>query len=178
MAIIVVGGSSKGAGKTTLICGLIAALPEFAWTAVKITNHAHGKPEPMWEETEPGQGTDTARFLAAGARRAFLVTAGPAGLPLQLGRLSALLEPGAHILFESNRILRHLQPDLCLALQADPRIPPKPSLGSLSHKMDAQVVLAGRDSVSAGEKPLFQLAALDRISPSMQEWIRTRLWNL
>ena len=29
----------------------------------------------IWEETAPGEGTDTARYLAAGARRALLVTA-------------------------------------------------------------------------------------------------------
>jgi len=175
MAVIVVGGSSKGAGKTALICGLLAALPEFAWAAVKITTHAHGKPEPVWEETESGQGTDTARFLAAGARRAFLVTAGGRDLPLQLRHLSAKLEPGAHILFESNRILAHLEPDLCLALQADPSIQRKPSLRTLSLKMDAQVMLADRDSVSAGDTPLFHLAALDRISPPMRRWLRQRL---
>jgi len=68
MAIVVVGGSGRGVGKTALVCGLIAALPEFNWTAIKITGHDHGQPKPVWEETQPGQGTDTARFLAAGAR--------------------------------------------------------------------------------------------------------------
>ena len=75
MAIIVVGGSSRGVGKTALVCGLIASLPEFRWTAVKITGHKHGKPEPVWEETTAGQGSDTARYLAAGARWALLVSA-------------------------------------------------------------------------------------------------------
>ena len=32
MAIIVVGGSGRGAGKTALVCGLIRALPEIRWT--------------------------------------------------------------------------------------------------------------------------------------------------
>src|SRR5208282_1655489 len=75
MAIIVVGGSSRGVGKTALVCGLIAALPEFRWTAVKITTHDYGKPKPIWEETRAGQETDSARYLAAGAERAFLATA-------------------------------------------------------------------------------------------------------
>ncbi len=54
MAIIVVGGGGRGAGKTALICGLIRALPEIPWTAIKITSHAHGNPTPIWEETAPG----------------------------------------------------------------------------------------------------------------------------
>jgi hypothetical protein len=177
MAVIVVGGSSKGAGKTALMCGLLVALPEFAWTAVKITTHAHGKPESVWEETESGQGTDTARFLAAGARRAFLVTAGRQDLALQLRHLFARLDPGAHFLFESNRIMAHLEPDLCLVLEADPRIKPKPSLRMLSLKIDAQVMPADRDFVSAGDKPLFHLVALDRISAPMQSWLRDQLRN-
>ena len=62
-------------GKTALVCGLIAALPEFFWTAVKISSHFHGRGEAVWEEATPGNGTDTARYLAAGARRALLATA-------------------------------------------------------------------------------------------------------
>jgi hypothetical protein len=177
MAVIVVGGSSKGAGKTALMCGLLAALPEFGWTAVKITTHAHGKPEPVWEETESGQGTDTARFLAAGAHRAFLVTAGRHDLALQLRQLLARLGSGAHILFESNRIMAHLEPNLCLALEADPRIKRKPSLRMLSHKINAQVALAGHDFVSAAAPPFFHLAELDRISAPMQRWLRDHLRN-
>ncbi len=44
MAIIVVGGSNRGVGKTALVCGLIAALPEYRWAAVKITTHEHKQP--------------------------------------------------------------------------------------------------------------------------------------
>ena len=43
MAMIVVGGGGRGAGKTALMCGLMRALPEIPWTAMKITTHEHGK---------------------------------------------------------------------------------------------------------------------------------------
>ena len=36
MAVVVVGGGGRGAGKTSLVCGVIAALPEMQWVAVKI----------------------------------------------------------------------------------------------------------------------------------------------
>jgi hypothetical protein len=49
MAVIVVGGGGRGAGKTALVCGLMRALPEIKWTAVKITTHEHGKETPIWE---------------------------------------------------------------------------------------------------------------------------------
>ncbi len=178
MAVIVVGGSGKGVGKTALVCGLIAALPEFAWTAVKISSHAYGKSEPVWEETAAGTETDTARYLAAGARRAFLVTAGEDDLSLRLGELEARLEAGAHLIFESNRVLQPVRPALCLAVEGSTESEWKPSFRMVVHHMSARVALAERDSVSEGTTPLFQLAALDRISLRMQEWLREQLQRL
>src|SRR6266436_1909073 len=37
MAIIVVGGHTRNIGKTSVVAGLIAALPEMHWTAFKVT---------------------------------------------------------------------------------------------------------------------------------------------
>ena len=42
MAILVIGGHSRSVGKTSVVAGLIAALPERRWTAVKITQFGHG----------------------------------------------------------------------------------------------------------------------------------------
>lgn len=42
MRLVIVGGQSRNVGKTGLVCDLIAALPEFQWTAVKITQFGHG----------------------------------------------------------------------------------------------------------------------------------------
>ena len=42
MAIVVVGGHSRNVGKTSVVAGLIAAMPERAWLAVKITQYGHG----------------------------------------------------------------------------------------------------------------------------------------
>jgi len=142
MPIIVVGGSSKNVGKTALVCGLIAALPEFAWTAVKITSHEHGKAESIWEETAAGTETDTARYLAAGARRAFLISTDDADLPFRLGELQAKLEAGAHLIFESNRILQHVQPDIFLAVEGGPQSEEKLSFREVAHPMTARVVRA------------------------------------
>ena len=42
MALIVIGGHSRSVGKTSVVAGLIAALRELEWTAVKITQYGHG----------------------------------------------------------------------------------------------------------------------------------------
>ena len=185
MAIIVVGGGGRGAGKTALVCGLMRALPQIPWTAVKITTHEHGKPTPIWEETEPGEGSDTARYLAAGARRSLLVTAGATGSddealgPIVQQVLRECLPPDkalqSGVIFESNSVLRHLRPDVCLCAATGPWVREKPSYDLLSQRMDAMVELAGHDHIIEAEKITFRLASMERVSPTMLEWLRERL---
>src|SRR5260370_24713162 len=42
MPILVIGGHTGSVGKTSVVAGLIAALPDFHWTALKITQYGHG----------------------------------------------------------------------------------------------------------------------------------------
>src|ERR1022692_2050734 len=86
--LIVVGGHSRNIGKTSVVAGLIQALPQWDWTAMKITQFGHGicsasgtgcdcclapeHPYAIAEERHPGH-SDTGRFLAAGARRSYWV---------------------------------------------------------------------------------------------------------
>src|SRR5215471_6917822 len=88
MALIVIGGHSRSVGKTSVVAGLIAALPEFHWTALKITQYGHGicsangelcdcaTDDHSWavtEEKDCSGESDTSRFLVAGAERVFWV---------------------------------------------------------------------------------------------------------
>lgn len=175
MAIVVVGGSGRNVGKTSLVCGLIAALPEFCWIAVKITSHAHGVPEPIWEETEPGQATDTARYLAAGAQRAFFVTASDAEISVRVRELQSNCKLASNWIFESNRILDSMQPNLCLAVKDDDGSIPKPSFIRITHFIDATVVRARRDRIFGGAKPHFEMTDLLHVPPEMEQWLRARL---
>jgi hypothetical protein len=181
MAIIVVGGSGRGAGKTALICGLIRALPHCNWCAVKITTHAHSHAEPVYEEKLsleeklPGQQTDTERYLAAGARRALLVTAHEDARASVLRQIVAEHSPDAHLVFESNSVLDYVQPDLCLSVASDLHGVRKPSYDLLEQRMDASVALGGHDHVIPGERIHFHLASLERISPTMLAWVREKV---
>ena len=84
MAIVVIGGHSRSVGKTSVVAGLIAALSEFRWTALKVTQYGHGvcsadgeacdcaTDDHSWaisEEKNPAADSDTSRFLSAGAAR-------------------------------------------------------------------------------------------------------------
>ena len=89
--ILVVGGSGRKVGKTTVACEIIAATREAQWTAIKVTPHAH----------EPGPHGDTERYIEAGAARSLLV-----------GGNELLKIPAGNVLIESNSILDVIEPDL------------------------------------------------------------------
>jgi len=185
MAIVVVGGSAKGVGKTTLVCGLIAALDRLRWTAVKITGDPHEDLPPVYEEKLPGPATDTARYLAAGAERAFLLTA-PAGRDLGevLNRFWPLVGRGANLIFESNSVVEHVNANICLLVQGHPDLGAgKPSYyravpfahGLVVHGDDDLMVVDAMKVEGQPQGPIFNLKELDRISAEMKSWLEKRL---
>jgi len=185
MAIIVVGGSAKNVGKTTLVCGLIAALDSLRLTAVKITTDAHHGLAPIYEEKCAGPATDTARYLAAGAERAFLLTGPPErDLAEALEEFWPLIGRGANLIFESNRVASHVNADMCLLVQGHLDMGAgKPSYYRAARFGDALVVHGDDDSMVADAMkwegqprgPIFNLKQLDRISAEMKRWLGNRL---
>jgi hypothetical protein len=145
--IIVVGGHTRSIGKTQLVCDIISALPESNWIAGKITQYGHGvcaqnghdcdcAPDEHicaldWEHAA-NTGTDSSRFLAAGAQRSFWLRTKQGflaeGMPLFRSALdeaaistktrhalSAADSPAPiNVILESNTLLQFLKPDLFL----------------------------------------------------------------
>ena len=131
MAIIVVGGHSRNIGKTSVVAGIITAMPEMRWTAFKITQFGHGmcsaNGEPcdcetaehtvaVSEERDGATGTDSARYLAAGAVRSFWVRTRQGDLSEAMPRIRKELERAENAVIESNSILRFLRPDVYLSV--------------------------------------------------------------
>jgi hypothetical protein len=146
---IVVGGHTRSIGKTQLVCDIIAALPEANWIAGKITQYGHGvcaqnghdcdcAPDEHvcaidWE-TDANTGTDSSRFLAAGAQRSFWLRTKQGflaeGMPLFRSALdeitqsrrsvspsstdNAAPQPAVNVILESNTLLQFLKPDVFL----------------------------------------------------------------
>ncbi len=180
MAIVVVGGSAKDIGKTALVCGLISALSDFDWTAVKITGHDYDfgsiSRSQVISESAAGSETDTARYLAAGARRALLVTR--CGSEIPIDEIRAALKDDRNILFESNRIIDVVKPDVCLALVGGSRTELKASFLGLLRKADALVsvgVIEMESAELAVDIPRFELESLDHLTPELVNWLRSRL---
>ena len=158
MPIIVIGGHTRNIGKTSVVAGLIAALPQHNWTAIKITQFGHNvcsaNSEPcdcqtadhtlaISEERDPTTGTDTSRFLAAGAKQVFWVRTRQGELAEAMPRVRKLIAAAENIILESNSVLRFLQPDLSLAV-LDPSIPDfKPTALRYLDRTDAFILPAG-----------------------------------
>ena len=88
MSIVIIGGHTRSVGKTSVVAGLIAALRDLHWTALKITQYGHGvcsangaacdcaTADHSWavtEERDRSGDSDTSRFLVAGADHSWWV---------------------------------------------------------------------------------------------------------
>jgi hypothetical protein len=135
MAIVVVGGHSRSVGKTSVVAGLIAAFPDFHWTAVKITQYGHGicsangeacdcaTADHSWaitEERDRSGRSDTSRFLLAGAERSLWVRTEQGRLAEAMPALRNKLAGATDVIIESNSVLKFIRPALYLTvLDAD-----------------------------------------------------------
>jgi hypothetical protein len=132
MALVVIGGHSRSVGKTSVVAGLIAALPEFHWTAMKITQFGHGicsadgKPcdcattddhfKALSEERDLSGESDTSRFLVAGAARSIWVRTRQGMLGEAMPDIQRRIAGAENVIMESNSIMGFLQPDLYLTV--------------------------------------------------------------
>ena len=137
--LIVVGGHTRSIGKTQLVCDVISAFPSANWIAGKITQYGHGVCAQNGEncdcapdehvcainwETSRESGTDSARFLAAGACRSFWLRTKQGflaeGLPLLRSALQEAVQNGSNepspLIVESNSLLQFLKPSLYFAV--------------------------------------------------------------
>jgi molybdopterin-guanine dinucleotide biosynthesis protein len=154
--LVVVGGHSRNIGKTSVVAGIIRKLRGRQWTAVKITQYGHGvcssqnetcgceaepeHPFALTEEYEPS-GTDSGRFLAAGAARSFWLRA-PAGELARAGAtLRKILDSSQNTIVESNSVLELVVPDLFLMLLDFSCEDFKPSSLRFLDRADAFVVI-------------------------------------
>jgi hypothetical protein len=158
MAVVVVGGHTRNIGKTSVMAGLIAALPEMHWTAFKVTQFGHGmcsaNGEPcdcetaehtvaVSEERDGSTGTDSARYLAAGAVRSFWVRTRQGDLSEAMPRIRKELERAENAVIESNSIMRFLRPDLYLSVLDPETADFKDSARYFLDRADAVLVPAG-----------------------------------
>jgi len=182
--VLVVGGHTRSIGKTQLVCDIIAAFPDATWIAGKITQYGHGvcaqnghdcdcAPDEHvcaigWEE-RADTGTDSSRFLAAGAQRAFWLRTKQGflaeGLPILREALREVRDEASEsaaspkfaarrpkaLIIESNSLLQFVKPSLYFAVLDPAKEDFKDSARVALDRADALVVRGG--GMDAGGTP-------------------------
>jgi len=196
MAVVVVGGHSRSVGKTSVVAGLISALPEFRWTAVKITQFGHGicangsdcdcatdvHTHLIEEERDRSGQSDSSRFLVAGAERSLWVRTKQGMLAEAMPELRKRLQDAPNAILESNSVMQFLRPDLYLTVLDYGNRDFKDSarrfldLASAVILQDASAPVWDNVSLRLIQgKPLFRIHPPPYVTPEIVEFVRQRL---
>jgi hypothetical protein len=201
VALVVIGGHSRSVGKTSVVAGLISALPEFEWTAAKITQYGHGvcsangeacdcaTGDHSWaisEERDRSGESDTSRFLLAGAAKVFWVRTEQGRLAEAMPTLRRRLEEARNVILESNSVLKFVRPDLYLTV-LDPATPDfKNSAREFLDRADAVILHdasggAAWQSVSlkpVADRPIFRIKPPEYVTREIVDYVRSKLASL
>ncbi|MCU1312219.1 MAG: hypothetical protein JWO20_3344 [Candidatus Angelobacter sp.] len=202
MAVIVVGGHSRDVGKTSMVAGLIAGLREHQWTAAKITQFGHGvcsvsaepcecalnESEHSWsidDELDRSGGSDTSRFLVAGAVRSIWVRTKIGMLAEAMPAFRKEIAGAQNLIIESNSVMKFLRPDLYLTVLDFTTSDFKSSALEFLDRADAVLLHSSPegarpqwDKVSLKlieRKPVFRFQPPDYVTREMLDLVRARL---
>ncbi len=198
MAIVVVGGHSRSVGKTSVVAGLIAALPELEWTALKITQYGHGicsangaacdcaTDDHSWavsEERDRSGESDSSRFLLAGAARSLWVRTEQGRLAEAMPALRKQVAGAANVIIESNSVIKFIRPDLYMAVLDPATADFKQSAQQFLDRADAvvlhdtsgQVGWSGVSLKSVSLRPVFRIRPPQYVTPQIVEFVREKI---
>jgi len=201
MSVIVIGGHSRNVGKTSVVAGLISALREFEWTAVKITQYGHGicsangetcdcaTGDHSWaisEEHDRSGESDTSRFLLAGAARVFWVRTEQGRLAEAMPTLRSRLEGTRNLIVESNSVLKFLRPDLYLAVLDPATVDFKTSArefldranGVILHRSSNEPAWQSVSLKPVADRPVFPITPPEYVTPQLAEFVRKKCTGL
>jgi len=198
MAVVVVGGHSRSVGKTSVVAGLIAALPELRWTAVKITQFGHGicangsdcdcstdvHTHLIEEERDRSGESDSSRFLVAGAERSLWARTKQGRLAEAMPGLRRALAGSANVIIESNSVMQFLRPDLYLTVLDYANKDFKASARRYLDRASAVILNEPEGRAPAWDdvslrllegKPVFRVRPPQYVSREIVEFVRGRL---
>jgi hypothetical protein len=200
MPILVIGGHTRSVGKTSVVAGLIAALPAFHWTALKITQYGHGicsangeacdcvtadHSLAMSEDKDRSGKSDTSRFLVAGADHSWWVRTEQGHLAEAMPRIRKILASTQNTIIESNSILRFIKPDLYLTVLDPATADFKASAQSFLDRADAVLLHSNGNPGDPAwkqvslkpviDRPIFAIHPPNYVTPEVVEFVRGRL---
>ncbi len=199
MSLVIIGGHSRSVGKTSVVAGLIAALPEFHWTALKITQYGHGicsadgqacdcaTNDHSWaisEEKNAAGDSDTSRFVAAGAARVWWVRTEQGRLAEAMPSVREKLAAAENVILESNSILKFLRPDVYLTVLDPSNADFKNSAREFLDRASAVILHETLGATSAwkdvslkpvADKPIFRITPPPYVTTEIVQFVRERL---
>ena len=203
MSIVVIGGHSRSVGKTSVVADLIAALPEYHWTALKITQYGHGvcslkgeschcaTDDHSWaisEEKDRSGDSDTSRFLVAGAARALWVRTEQGRLAEAIPTIRRRIAESENAIVESNSILKFVRPDVYLTVLDPATADFKRSAQEFLDQADAVILHTAKETKEVGKvawtgislkpvagRPLFQIHPPEYVTKEIVEFVRSRV---
>jgi hypothetical protein len=199
MAIVVIGGHSRSVGKTSVVAGLIAALPEYHWTALKITQYGHGvcslnggschcaTDDHSWaisEEKDRSGESDTSRFLVAGAVRALWVRTEQGRLAEAVPAIRRRLAESKNAILESNSILKFVRPDIYLTVLDPATADFKRTAQEFLDQADAVILHASNEDRPAwtgislkpvAGQPIFEIHPPEYVTKEIVEFVRMKV---
>jgi len=198
MALVVIGGHSRDVGKTSVVAGLIAALREFDWTAVKITQYGHGvcsangepcdcaTPDHAWaitEEHDRSGESDTSRFLIAGATRVFWARTEQRRLAEAMPTLRKRLAGARNVIIESNSVMKFVRPELYLTVLDPATSDFKNSAREFLDRANAVILHATTGGVEwqsvslkpVADRPIFRITPPEYVTPEIANFVQSRL---
>ena len=178
--IVFVGGHGRKIGKSSVVAGLIRALPEAGWTAVKVSRHRHADMTGTdIIEQRVADATDSGRYLAAGAARSYWAAAEGDALARLAGKLRRIIASAPNAIVESNSLAAWIKPDLFLFV-VDPEAGVwKASARESLQSADAFIVVdRGQPQVYVAlpeNRPRFHVRPPEFISEELVAFVRARL---
>jgi len=204
MAVVVIGGHSRNVGKTSVVAGLIAALPEYNWIALKITQYGHGVCSSdgeschcatedhslaISEEKDRSGESDTSRFLVAGATRVWWVRTEQGRLAEAMPTIRRRLAESENVILESNSVLKFVRPDLYLTVLDPSTADFKKSAQEFLDLADAVILHRPHDGAKEAvwkgislkplaKRPIFHIQPPDYVTGEIVEFVKKRLARL
>jgi hypothetical protein len=199
MAVVVIGGHSRSVGKTSVVAGLIAALPEYNWTAMKITQYGHGvcsmngeachcaTEDHTWaisEEKDRSGKSDTSRFLASGAARVWWVRTEQGRLAEAVPTIRRRLAESKNVILESNSILKFVRPDIYVTVLDPTTADFKRSAQEFLDRADAVILHEMKATVPTWSgislkpvagRPVFHIQPPDYVTEEIVGFVRQRM---
>lgn len=153
--LLLIAGSGRNSGKTTMACAIIGNVSRYQPTiGIKITPHFHedslsGKilvnrrELVIQEETQIDSGKDSSRMLQAGAEKVYFVMAKDEQLIKAMEAIQTLNTDHLPVVCESGGLIHFFKPGLFLMMSAEVRNDHKPNGGVLEALADLRIDFDG-----------------------------------